>query len=72
MCAVKPGNKKYELLRNPKKVKHDVLLGFNWHLKEGDHEVEYEPDVDHLDVRGLWKVFRHSDKHCCQNLGEKQ
>ena len=29
---------------------------------------EHEPNVDHLDVGGFWKVFGHSDEHCCQNL----
>ena len=43
---------------------------FNCHLKEGDHEVEDEPNVNHLDVGGLWEVFRDSDKHCRQNLGK--
>ena len=77
MCAVKPGHERilefqniYELLRNLKKrcIYWQPDKGFKWHLKEGDHEVKDEPDVDHLDVRGLGKVFRHSDEHCCQNL----
>ena len=46
------------------------LLCFSWNLKEGDHKVEDEPDVDHLDVGSFWKVFWDRDEHCRQNLWE--
>ena len=30
-------------------------------------QVEEQPDVDHLDVGGLWKVVADVDEHCCKN-----
>ena len=30
-------------------------------------QVEEQPDVDHLDVGGLWKVVADVDEHCCEN-----
>ena len=30
-------------------------------------QVEEQPDVDHLDVGGLWKVVADVDKNCCEN-----
>ena len=33
------------------------------YLKEGDQKHKDEPDINHLDVRGLWKPLRHGDEH---------
>ena len=30
-------------------------------------QVEEQPDVDHLDVGGLWKVVADVDEHCSEN-----
>ena len=30
-------------------------------------QVEEQPNVDHLDVGGLWKVVADVDEHCCEN-----
>ena len=38
------------------------------HLKKRNHQVEDEPDINHLYVKGFWKVCRHCDEHCGQNL----
>ena len=59
-------------------IKHQVVPSNNFamrlnmdeggHLKEWDHKIKNQPDVDHLDVGGLWKILRHSDEHCCHDL----
>ena len=63
---------KYNVFAGSKKCFLNIATKtcFNCHLKEGNHEVEDEPNVNHLDVGGLWEVFRDSDEHCCQNLGK--
>ena len=30
-------------------------------------QIEEQPDVDHLDVSGLWKVVADIDEHCCKD-----
>ena len=34
----------------------------NSHLCKRDGEVEEQPKVDHLDVRGLWQSIRYADE----------
>ena len=34
-----------------------------FHLEEWDHQIEDQPDVHHLDVRCLGKIFRDGDEH---------
>ena len=46
-------------------------MPLEYDLKEGDHEVEYDPDVDHLDGGGLGEGVEHAgeDSHHTQHQG---
>ena len=48
-------------------IPQHVHIGMKHDLNKGDEEVEDEPDIHHLDVRGLREVVAHVDKHCCQH-----
>ena len=48
-------------------IPQHVHVGMKHNLNKGDEEVEDEPDIHHLDVRGLGEVVAHVDKHCCQH-----
>ena len=40
-----------------------VHVGRREDVVEGLDEVEEQPDVDHLDVSGLWQTLAHTDEH---------
>ena len=40
-----------------------VHVGVNEDYNEGVEQVEQEPGVHHLHVRGLWKAVTYVDKH---------
>ena len=42
------------------------------HLKEWDHQIENEPNVNHLDVGGLGQVLRDGYEHGCQHQHHSQ
>ena len=42
------------------------------HLKEWNHQIENEPNVDHLDVGSLGQVLRDGDEHGCQHQHHRQ
>ena len=44
-----------------------VHVGGHQDVIEGFDQVEEQPDVDHLDVGGLWKIVADVDEHCCEN-----
>ena len=44
-----------------------VHIGRHKDVVERLDQVEEQPDVDHLDVSGLWKVVADIDEHCCED-----
>ena len=46
-------------------------MPLEYDLEEGDHEVEYHPDIDHLDRGGLGEGVEHAgeDGHHAQHQG---
>ena len=44
-----------------------VHVGRHQDVVERLDQVEEQPDVDHLDVSGLWKVVADIDEHCCED-----
>ena len=44
-----------------------VHPGGQQHLDEGDHEGEYQPDINHLHVGGGGERARHTDEESCQD-----
>ena len=44
-----------------------VHVGRHQDVIEGLDQVEEQPDVNHLDVRGLWQVVADADEHSCQH-----
>ena len=44
-----------------------VHVGRHQDVVERLDQVEEQPDVNHLDVRCLWKVVADTDEHCCED-----
>ena len=44
-----------------------VHVGRHQDVVERLDQVEEQPDVDHLDIGGLWQVVADVDEHCGEN-----
>ena len=51
--------------KNSLNIPEYVHIGMQTNFNERNQQVEYEPDIHHLDVGRFGKVVTHVDKHRC-------
>ena len=51
--------------KNSLNIPEYVHIGVQTNFNERNQQVEYEPDIHHLDVGRFGKVVTHVDKHRC-------
>ena len=45
-------------------IPEEIHVGVEDNLNKRQNQGPEEPDINHLDVGGCWKIVAHADKHC--------